>query len=323
MRTCRLALIACLFAAGVSHAQTDVRDTHKKLLELQKTLQKLDWEKVDFDALRPVERCRTLLLLNHALDELSAVALAEDDLLGAFLEEQNLSAEYAAKAPAGAPPARTFEDARKIAAALLAGPMATSPYASDLADTDENGLKAYENMYDRTCRGKWEGFAVSSQDVRSMVAFLKAKGKLKEYMNWAPTETNRRQVQYEQEQAAQPAAPAPRPKAAGQEPQGQPAELEQQQKERTESEPAQEALYAMQQPPAAQTVVVDDDGWYSGWYYGAVDNLKRERAVHRDSGYQAQARARVEQRRDNWQGPARPSGVQPPARPRGGGGRRP
>ncbi len=302
MKSRHLILIAGLIAVGMLPAPAQQKDANKqKLVELRKTIEGLDWEKVDFAALPPLGRCRTLLLLNHALDELGSIALAEADLAGAFLDEKNLSAAYAANPSADAPLARTFEDARKIAAALLQGPMAKSRYSSDLADTDANGLAAYEKVYDTTCRRKWETFTDNSRALRSMVAFLKANGKLKEYMSWAPTETDRRQREFEQASAALPAAttaPAARP-APPPGPAAEAATPAAQQQERIDSQPAQQALYAAQQPPPTEVEVGDDDGWYSGWYYGAVDNLKRDQALHRNVVYQEQARARVQQRQAN------------------------
>lgn len=53
-----------------------------------------------------------------------------------------------------ATPQRTYEEVRKIAAALLAGQMAELRYATALADAKESGLEAYERMYDPTCRRK-------------------------------------------------------------------------------------------------------------------------------------------------------------------------
>ena len=326
MRKRHLALIACLIAVGVLPALAQQKDTNKqKLAELRKTIEGLDWEKVDFAALSPLERCRTLLLLNHALDELGSVALAEADLVGAFLDEQELSDAYAANPPEDKPLARTFEDGRKIAAALLKGPMSASSYTKELSETDEHGLAAYEKMYDATCQKKWDEFSESSHMLRSMVAFLKAKGKLKDYMAWAPTETNRRQAEYDKAVAAQPAAT--RPSAPGNQPaQGQPAEPAQQQQERTESGPAQQALYAAQQP-APTTVVTEDEGdWYPGWYNGAIDNARRDRPVHRDAQYQAQAQARVQQRQQNvqqhQQNPQQRPSNAPSTPPKTGGGRR-
>ncbi len=256
------------------------------------------------------------------------MAVAEADLVGAFLDEQNLSDAYAANPPEDKPLARTFEDARKIASALLTGPMSSSKYATALSQTDEQGLAAYEKTYDKTCRRKWETFGESSRALRSMVAFLKANGKLKAYMAWAPTETDRRQAAYDKAVATQPASSTPG--ATGrQAAESQTAEPAQQQQEQAESGPAEQALYAVEQQPAAGTVVVEsDDDWYPGWYNGAIDNARRNRPVHRDPQYQAQAQARVQQRQQNVQQrqqnpPQRPGNAPPSAPPRtGGGGRR-
>ncbi len=326
MRNRYLTLIAGLIAVGVLPAPAQHKDANKqKLVEMRKTIEGLDWEKVDFTALSPLERCRALMLLNHALDELGSVALAEADLVGAFLEEQNLSDVYAAKPPEGTPLARNFDDARKIASALLQGPMSTSRYATELSGIDAHGLEAYERLYDKTCRGKWEDFTKSSRALRSMVTFLKTNGKLKEYMAWAPTETAHRQGAYEQTVAARGTPPVPLPPAQAPDQPAPVATPAPQAQDRVDSQQAQQALYAAQQPASTPVVVEGDDDWYPGWYNGAIDNLKRDRPLHRDSEYQAQARARVEQRQNNVQRPAQPQPQQTPpspARPNAGGGRR-
>jgi hypothetical protein len=317
MRNRQMVLTACLIAVGGWPVAAQEKATNKQTLtEMRKTVEGLKWQQVDFAAQSPLERCRTLMLLNHALDELDAAAVAEADLAGAFVEQNNLSEGYAKFLGSEPPVARSYEDARKIASALLKGPMSTSRYARELASSDAPGLAASEKVYDTTARRRWESFSETSHTLRKLVAFLKENGKLKEYMTWAPPETARRQEAFEQNSAAQPVAP---PAETAKKP-AEPApagSAEQEQQNRTDSKQAQQALWAVQPPaPATPVVVQDDDDWYPGWYNGAIDNMKRRphaHPVYRNSEYQAQARARVQQREG---GGAKPAG-------RGGGGRRP
>jgi hypothetical protein len=301
MHLTRTALVLWLSLSTAVLAHGQHADARKQFAEIRRTLDALDWQKVDFEGLSLLQRCRALMLLNHALDELGAAALAEVDLMGAYLEQQDLHAAYVAKPPEIPPRVQSFEDARKIAAALLKGPMASSRYATELSDTDDAGLKAYENLYEKTCREKWDGFMAHSKDLRSMAAFLNAKGKTKDYMAWAPAETDRRHAQHETEMAARRAAVVAKHEQTEHEQQTRAAELEKQQQERAASRHAQQALLAAAQSsqaaaqPAATAQDEDDDDWYPGWYNGVIDNAKRH--THRDGAYQSGARARVEQRR--------------------------
>ncbi len=313
MRIRHLAVLACLLSFAVSHATAQRSEKQRKLGELRDALATLEWQKVDLASLTLVERCRTLLLLNHALDELGDATITEADLLGEFLEQQKLMDAYAAAPPESPPRIRTMEEAQQVAVALLKGPLARSRYATELSETDEPGLQAYEKLYGKTCADKWADFSESARSVRSMAAFLKSNGKIKAYMTWALAETDRRQQEYEQELAARRAAGAAKEKE--QKEQAERARAAERERQRAESQTMQEALYAVQDAaPAGEAVEVDDgDDWYAGWYYGVLDNAKRERPAYRDGDYQAKARDRVQQRKSAAGG----------GRPRGGGGRRP
>lgn len=320
MKTQRCCLLMVVLGVGVSAAVAQRPADREGLAELKQSLQGLEWEKVDYDAQSTLERCRALMLFNHALDEIGAVAVAEADMMSEFLETQGLGQAYVSQPASDVVPTRTYEEGRKIAAALLKGPLADSRYATELSKTDDAGLAAYEKLYAKSCQDKWNEFVEPVRAVRGMAAFLKAQGKVKDYMAWAEAETERRQQLYEQEMADRRSAAAAEAEAKKAEQKARAEELEQQQRERAESRRAQQALYAAEQAQAAAAydgvAVDDDDGWYSGWYYGVAANARRG-GWYRDSGYRAQARDRVQQRQRDWHGAARPGGGGG-----GGGGRR-
>lgn len=307
-RRLAIAHVLAILAAFPAAAQ-DKPASKQKLAEIRKTVQALDWQKADFAGLSPLERCRSLMLLNHALDEIDDAAVAEADLAGTFVEQQKLSDAYDASSASETPVARSYEDARKIAVALLKGPMSDSRYAKELADSDAAALAGYEKVYEASTRRRWESFASTSQTLRKLIAFLKESKKLHEYMTWATAETERRQAEFDKaasDKRAEKAAAEAEKKAA----RAAEADAAQEQKNRADSLPAQQAIYGTQEPT---TVELDDDDWYPGWYNGLIDNARRRpnpHPVYRNSEYQSAARARVAQRQHSGGGR------------RGGGGRR-
>jgi hypothetical protein len=292
-------MIAVLLGVGVAGAADRKPKARSEIAQLRQSLEGLKWKDIDYDSLSGLERCRALMLLNHAMAEVGAVAIAEADLMSEFVDKQNLGEEAASSPRVDAGLARNYEDARKIAVALLRGPMSGSSYATALANTDESGLKAYERLYDKPCRRKWSEFAECRQYVGSTAAFLKAKGKIKDYMAWADAESDRRQQEYEKEMAGRRTAAkagAEQKKAEGE---ARMAELEQQRQQQAESSrQAQQLLYGAQ-ADASGAVVVDDDDDDDDWLpgYGIVRRA-RPRAWHRDRVYHTQARKRTNQRID-------------------------
>jgi len=136
------------------------------------------------------------------------------------------------------------------------------------------------------------------QEIRRMSMFLKATGNLQAYDNWVPVEIERRQNEYDAEMARRRSAYVAAEKADEQ--RASEARAARQQEESAAA--AQEmdtALQVAQAAPAATTVVDDDDDWYSGWYYGALSNVRRGQ-WYRDAGNVGQARARTDQRVNNW-----------------------
>jgi len=309
MNRLQCAMIAVLVCAGASHARGDQPASREGAAEIMKAIQGLEWQDVNFDALSPLDRCRTLMLLNHALGDVGKAAMAEVDLMHAYIAQKNLTADDSAVAAAQPQPTRSYEDARMIAAALLAGPMSDSRYASALADADDAAIAAHEGMYDKSSRKKWDEFVEPVREVRRAAAFLKEKGQVKDYMAWAKDESDRRQAKHDQEMADRRAAAAEKSKQDDAQRQAQAAEREAQRQEQAEMEQAQRALFAAQMAEAAAsapriTVVEgddDDDDWYLGWYQHAVANA-RNQSWHRSDDFQDAARARAAARVGNTAG---------------------
>src|SRR4051794_13787869 len=123
IRPFQIAIVLLAFAA-FSLAQT--QKLPPDLAGLPDEIKNLKWQTIDTATVQPLERCRSLLLLNHSLDELSANAAAEADLMSEYIEKNNLGAQFASTPPPPAPRALSYTDAQKIAIAMLRGPMSTS-----------------------------------------------------------------------------------------------------------------------------------------------------------------------------------------------------
>lgn len=264
-----------------------------------------EWKHVNLSDLTPLEHCQSLLLLNHVLDELAPLAAAHADLMSTYLDEQSLGHEFTEHGPPLPPPRFTEEEGLKIAAALLRGPLADSEFSTALKDTNANGLGAYRQMYEATCARKWAEVTEAGRQLRCMGQFLKDTNRLAAYQEWAPAEVERREKQYEQEQAQRRASLAAARKE--QQAQEEQARVERANEKRAaQQQQAEQALAAAQRQmsqPAAQpggTVIVDDDSWGTN-YYGAVSNVRRA-AYSRDVAYGAAARNATSARISGWAG---------------------
>src|SRR5205085_2450572 len=147
-----------------------------------------------------------LLLLNHTLDQLSANAAAEADLMSAYIQKKDLGAQFAKNPPPPEPKSLTFADTEKVAVAMLRGPMADSYYATELKGVEPAGLDAYQQMYTRMCQRRWSEFEESRHLVRCMSSFLGNGGNLQDYDAWATAESARREAESQQRAAGAPAA---------------------------------------------------------------------------------------------------------------------
>ena len=323
----RIAVIACmslvLTAAGLAQTQALPAD----LAALPDQIKNLKWQTVDLSALPALDHCRALLLLNHALGELSANATSEADLMSTYIQTQNLGSQFA-NTPAPPPPARqlAFTDVEKIAVALLRGPMSKSYYATELGDASPAALASYGQMYERTCQRRWNEFDEAKGQVRAMASFLGNSQKLNDYQTWAAAEAARRQQQFQQKQAAnqaqqqnaaaQQAAQAQRQQLQQQNQQLQQAlgaaESQQQYQAQQTAQAQQQAAQAQQQADQAQqsapqgyvtgAAAYGAYGVYGGYgvpaYYGA------NTAWSRDAAYTSVARDQTEARMSSFHGAA-------------------
>lgn len=290
------ALIVVLLGGAVAAMAADRPRSRDGAAEIMNSIKNVEWEEVDFDSLSLLERCRTLMMLNHALGEVGDAALTEHELMSVFVEQVNLSEELASQPPIAAESTRSFEDCRKIAAALLSGPMADTRYASALAEFDQDNLESQERLYDKTCRRKFDEFSGPVREVRRVAAFMKSKGVIKDYMDWARMVSEQRQLEYEQEMQDRRARAAEKDREEDEARSAHAAEMEEQRREHADSLRAQQALYAAQMATAAasapKVVVVDDDDddqWYLGWYQQDVAD-PRDQTWHRDKKYKSRSR---------------------------------
>jgi hypothetical protein len=241
----RVALIALMCQALTTAALAQVQALPPALAGLPEQVKSLKWQTIDMKKVTPLEQCRALLLMNHTLDELSANATAEADLMSAYIEAKNLGAAFASTPPPPAPKALTFADAEKVAVAMLRGPMSTSYYATELSDMGPAGLASYQQMYDHTCQRVWSEFEESRHLVRVMSSYLGNSQKLGDYDAWATAETARREAQSQQRAAAKGAAAA--------ETQKMDAKLREQQLELMQMQGALAAAHAQEQQQSKQS----------------------------------------------------------------------
>jgi hypothetical protein len=248
----RLFLLTCVFPAAFATAcLAQSQKLPSELAGLPDEIKTLKWPAIDMGQVSTLERCRALMLLNNTLDELSANAAAEAELMSAYVEKNNLGAQFAGTAPPPAPPALSFADAEKVAVALLRGPMRTSSYASNLAGLGAGALESYEQMYARTCARRWSEFDESRHLVRCMSSFLGKAKKLPDYDAWATAESARREAAAQQRAAAAPSAAA----ARAQQDQKQEAQLREQQLELQQMSAALAAAHAQQRQQQQQPQV--------------------------------------------------------------------
>ena len=206
-------MIACVLSSSVvTGALAQTTKLPPDLAALPDEVKSLNWKSIDLSTLQPLEHCRAMLLMNHALDELSANVTAEADLLSAYLEKNNLGTQFANWPVPPAPSSLGYDDAVKVAVAMLRGPMSNSYYATELGDIDANAIKSYDQIYSRTCARRWGEFDESRHMVRCMTSFLGNANKLTNYDAWATAESLRR----EQEAQARAAANAQQQAAAKQ-----------------------------------------------------------------------------------------------------------
>lgn len=152
------------------------------------------WKSIDTSALTQVQRCRLLAVLDVTLDDLAARGRAVADLMSGYIEERGLGAQCIASPPPPDPSALTFGDAKKIAAAMLEGPLAQSPYAAMFTEhTDPLVLRSDEWYYESSCQRKWDEVVETRRQLVWMNTFLQSKDLVAPFKAWAQGEIQRRQ----------------------------------------------------------------------------------------------------------------------------------
>ncbi|MBL8999759.1 MAG: hypothetical protein JNK25_01325 [Phycisphaerae bacterium] len=302
-------IIASLILAStvsISTAQQSI-----DLSTLPTEIKTLKWSAVDVGSLSPVQKCRALLVLNEVLDEMNAQLSVEADLMSEFIDTKGLGPSFASQPPAPEAAPLTMQNGLQIAAAMLAGPLADSSYATQMSDSSDEILKAYDTMYQSTCRGKWHTADASRLQVRAMSRFLQSHARMSDYQAWVPGEMQRRAAEAAKEQAARQAAEAAKNKnqeAAFMQKQAekisqQSAQLQQQQAAAAQMQRALAAAQqqnsqnaAPQNAPAAAPTEGYPEYYYGGW--GAVAAAD----WYRHPGYAAAAASRTDARMASWHG---------------------
>lgn len=309
LRLPALAATSLLFAAAL---YAPAQSAQPDLAALPSVIKSGAWKSLDTSTLTLNQQCQVLQLLNDSLDELSAKARAQADLMSAYLDEGNLGPQFATSPPPADPSPLTYNDAVKIAAALLAGPLAQSSYATEFAGTtDTNFLNAYQQMFQTSCQRKWSELTESRRQLSWMSAFLKSKDLTKSYEAWVPGEVQRRQQEVAAQAAQRQAAYQARQQAQKQKAQQIANQQNQQLNQQVQKTQAQQQAYTQQQIAAAQQVqeslgsaeqqlVVGGSGAvgvYPGAYgYGDLG----AGAWYRDAAYRGAAGAATEARFSSW-----------------------
>lgn len=312
-RVLTLAALLVVFAVTVARAQPNPPD----LSAVPDVIKSLKWKDIDPGSLPMVEQCRALQLLNDSLDEISASGRAQADLMSTFIDQQKLGPDFVASQPPPDPAPLTYDDATKITVALLRGPLAQSPYASQFAGNSEPGfLKAYDRLFQTTCRRKWGEVAESRHQTMWMTAFLQSRNLMPQYEAWAPAEIQRRQQEHEQQMilrsAANRASEAAQEQRAAeidkqhdqQQAQKQAQQAKAQSQQQAAAQPMQQALTSAQQAQLQADMSSGAPAVYAGGYYGGAAALASA-DLYRDAAYRGASSAAVEQRYSNWHGAGR------------------
>jgi len=165
-------------------------------------LQALDWKGVNFDEKDMRTKCVSLLALNTVVSRIGSKSDARLDLLIDYFNEQKIGEDYAghlSDVPDQHP--ISYEDAKKVAVAFLSTPMGTDKFGDDLEGCDDNTLRAYQRLYDKSARASYEQTIASRLQVASMGMYLQKLGKFDEFTKWAIVERQKRQDAYAKETA--------------------------------------------------------------------------------------------------------------------------
>jgi hypothetical protein len=165
-------------------------------------VKRLDWKGADFDKLDIQTRGAALLALNKLLDVVDAKAEARAELLVQYIDQNKLGDAYAVAAAAGdTTPAISFDDAKKIAAAFIQTPQGREKFGDEFTKSSPQEQAKYLDLYEKTCRRKYDDAAEARVEVRLMANFLKRQEKLDDFVTWSLAETKRRQEEHQAKMA--------------------------------------------------------------------------------------------------------------------------
>lgn len=271
--------------------------------EIQR-IKRLDWKSVDLNKLDALHRCAMFYVLQQGLTVMGSKADARLDLLVDYIQAHNLGTALAeASATIPPPPALSFTDVQKMAAAFVATPDGKLRVATQFNDIADSTLPAYTQMYENAARRAFGEVVDSRHQVRLMAIFLEKQGQFDQFKTWAEAEKARRQEAYAAEMAKK-RAEAQQAEAARLQQQQQQAEAAQAERQRQqEALAAQEMDYALQQQSqqqndgGQQNVNYDNDqGWNDNWY-------PYNNAYYANGIYRAGVRDRSQNAWQNWRRP--------------------
>jgi hypothetical protein len=255
----------------------------------------LDWQHADFNSLDEPTKCAALLALNRVLFDIGAKADARLELLVDYLDKENLGEDYAGakeSIPEKAPP--SFDDMLKHAAAYVATPQGAARVGSKFKDTPPEMVQHYLVLYEKSSRRGYEDAADSRSQVRLIGLFLQDRGKLDDFKNWAIAERDRRQAEFQKQQAEEKAKAAQAQQELADKVR---AQNEQRELERQEQLASQQLAAAMQYPANANTfgdnVANNSQDWL--WYNWAGN-------YYYSNAYRGQVRDKVQGAYDRWGG---------------------
>jgi len=266
-------------------------------------LKQLKWKDVNFAAQDLKTRCTAVLALKQVLTMLGGKADARIDLLVDYLNQQKLGEAFAAQMGEIPEPVQvSYDDALKLAVAMIQSPMGAAKFDDELEGCDDSMLKAYLAMYDKSCRRAFDEVIESRHHVRAMGLFLEKQGKFEEFNKWAAAERKRRQMVFEQEQE-QKRVLAVKVEVGRKEE----AKAAAEEKRRLEQEQAARDMemamqYQQQQVAGGPQAVVVDDGHWNGstWYPGTG-------AYYANAAYRGYVRDKVGNANNNWRPRPTPS----------------
>jgi hypothetical protein len=192
-----VSVLSLLGPCGYAADQPATSPFDKGDREIQE-LRKLEWKTVDFAAQDLTTRCTALMAMEKTLTMVDGKADARIDLLLEYLKLNKLEEAFASQ-QGQIPGAQviSFDDACKVATALVRSQGRLAKLNAEFAGSDEATLKAYLAMYEKSARRAYGEAAESRGHVRTLGLFIEKNGKLADFQKWSAAELDRRQKEYE------------------------------------------------------------------------------------------------------------------------------